>query len=213
MISYLTYNNLHEYGPAFPSLFRLRYRSFKERQGYAVSSYNGMEYDQYDTPATIYLVYRDEVSGEALGLSRLTPVSQCCMIKDLWPELVNDQSIFTDHDVWESTRFCVERSLPAHVRRIISNELVAAHVELGMRLGIKNIIGVMPTFILRSVFGKAGCSFEYLGGGIEVDNMLIRAAVMEITPRQLLRIRQTSQIKESVLLLNGGEYEDSKRAA
>jgi acyl homoserine lactone synthase len=74
MISCITCENIHLFGPAFHSQFRLRYRAFIERQDYNVRIYNGMEYDQYDTPASHYLVYHTG-EGRALGVSRLTPTT------------------------------------------------------------------------------------------------------------------------------------------
>ena len=57
MISCISCENVHLFGPAFHSQFQLRYRAFIERQDYDVRIYRGMEYDQYDTPASHYLVY------------------------------------------------------------------------------------------------------------------------------------------------------------
>ncbi len=213
MISFLTYDNLYKFGPAFSSQFRLRHRSFKERQEYDVNAYQGMEYDQYDTPATAYLIYQSPETGEALGMSRLAPTSQCCMVRDLWPILVEDKKIINQPDVWESTRFCVDKDLSPQMRRRISDELVLAHVEMGLMLGIKKIIGVMPTLIFHSVFKKAGCDFNYLGGQIKVDGMKVRAAGFDVTQEQLSRMRNVCGIAESVLTLDGGYHDQIMRAA
>ena len=102
MISCITCENIHLFGPAFHSQFRLRYRAFIERQDYDVRIYNGMEYDQYDTPASHYLVYHTE-GGQALGVSRLTPTTQGCMLKDLWPGMVEDKALLQSEQVWEGT--------------------------------------------------------------------------------------------------------------
>ena len=63
MISCITCENIHLFGPAFHSQFQLRYRAFIERQDYDVRIYKGMEYDQYDTPASHYLVYHTPAAG------------------------------------------------------------------------------------------------------------------------------------------------------
>ena len=70
-----------------------------------------MEWDQYDTPAAIYLVYLSP-EGEAWGCSRLTPVERGSMLKDLWPELVDKPDNVFVPGVWEGTRFCIEKTLP-----------------------------------------------------------------------------------------------------
>ena len=88
MISCISCENVHEFGTALHSQFRLRYEGFIERQHYDVSVYDGMEFDQYDTPASRYLIYHTE-DGKALGVSRLTPTVLSCMLADLWPQLVH----------------------------------------------------------------------------------------------------------------------------
>jgi N-acyl-L-homoserine lactone synthetase len=64
--------NAHEFGSVLPQLHRLRYRQFKERQSYDVPVYNGMEYDRYDTLATVHLIWLDE-ARIVRGCSRLLP--------------------------------------------------------------------------------------------------------------------------------------------
>ena len=54
---------------ALAAQHRLRYRSIIERQKWNVPNYCQMEFDQYDNPATKYLIYRDE-NYIARGVSR-----------------------------------------------------------------------------------------------------------------------------------------------
>ena len=110
MISCITCENAHLFGPAFHSQFQLRYRAFIERQDYDVRIYKGMEYDQYDTPASHYLVYHTP-EGQALGVSRLTPTIQGCMLHDLWPGMVEDKELLNSAQVWEGTRYCIDKDV------------------------------------------------------------------------------------------------------
>lgn len=87
----------------------------------------------------------------ALGLSRFIPTTQACMLADLWPTLVRDKSLLRDESVWESTRFAIKKDLPSDLRRRICYELCAAHIEFGLARGIRMIIGLMPTLILKRV--------------------------------------------------------------
>ena len=65
MISCISCENVHEFGSAFHSQFRLRYGGFVERQQYDVSVYDGMEFDRYDTPASRYFVYHTARGGRS----------------------------------------------------------------------------------------------------------------------------------------------------
>ena len=68
MISCISCENVHELGRALHSQFQLLFEEFIERQDYDVPVYDGMEFDQYDTPASLHLVYHTD-DGKALGAS------------------------------------------------------------------------------------------------------------------------------------------------
>lgn len=198
MITCVTYDNLDITAKAFNSQFQLRHKSFIERQTYNVRAYNKKEYDQYDTPAAIYLVYQTP-HGVALGTSRLSPTSHCCMLQDLWPDMVEQKQALCSAEVWEGTRFCIERDLDPALRKRIANELVLSYIEIGLELGIKNIIGLMPKLILRTVFKQAGVDFEPLGPARLIDRIQAQAASMRIDQQQLRRVREVTGIYYPVL--------------
>src|SRR5687768_521181 len=174
MISCVSFENLHEFGKILHSQFRLRHSEFIERQGYNVKSFKGMEYDQFDTPAASYLVYHDNL-GNALGVNRLTPTVQGCMLQDLWPNLVEDASNLHDTQIWEGTRYCIDKNVSPALRQLIIQEMAVAYLEFGLRMGLKKIIGMMPTYIYRSVFEKPGIEMEYLGVVQKVGRHKVRA--------------------------------------
>lgn len=60
MLDCLTWGTAHHFGDALAGQHRLRYRVFVQRAGWKVPHFNGMEWDQYDTPAAHYLVWRDQ---------------------------------------------------------------------------------------------------------------------------------------------------------
>jgi N-acyl-L-homoserine lactone synthetase len=198
MIICINYENLHLFGSAFSDQFRLRHRCFIERLQYDVQKYNAMEYDQYDTPAATYLVYVDK-NNTVYGCSRMTPVSQGSMLKKFWPEMVsNPADIFTG-DTWEGTRFCIDKDLPPDMRKQIAQELTLAYIEFGLRNRIRQIIGVMPTYILRSVFASSGCLYSILGPSKRIDGYLISAASMTISSEQLTRARNKTGLHHPVI--------------
>jgi N-acyl-L-homoserine lactone synthetase len=208
MISCISCSNVHEFGRAFYSQFRLRYEEFIERQDYQVPVYDGMEFDQYDTPASRYFVYHTD-DGKALGATRLTPTSLSCMLKDLWPQLVEDKSLLQSEKVWEGTRYCVDKSVTPELRQRIINELACAYLEFGLRLGLTKIIGLMPTYIYRSVFERPGIEMEYLGPVQAIGRHKCRAVAIPVTSQQLANVRRKTGIAESVLrfsLNEGGEF-------
>lgn len=210
MITCVTYENLGKTAGIFNSQFQLRYRCFIERQNYDVKVYGKKEYDQYDTPATVYLVSHDK-EGDALGVSRLIPVKQACMINDLWPEMLHDKSILCSDHLWEATRFCIDKNLDVSVRKRIAQELVLSYLEFGLQAGAKAIIGVMPKLILRTVFGACGVAYIPLGKAHIIDGVAIQAAGMDINYGQLRKVQQTTGIHSSVFI--DGSCEDRWKVA
>ena len=198
MISCISYRNLREYGDVLESAFQLRYDSFIERQSYNVKTYEGKEFDQYDTPAAEYLVYHTE-DGKALGVNRLTPVTVGCMLEDLWPHLVSDKVLFSSDRIWEGTRYCIKKEIDPNLRQRIINEMALAYLEFGLEKKLQKIIGMMPTYIYRSVFEKPGIEMEYLGPIEIVGRHKIRAVAIPVELEQLKNVQKKTGINQRVL--------------
>jgi N-acyl-L-homoserine lactone synthetase len=206
MISCISCSNIHEFGPVFHSQFRLRYEEFVQRQDYEVPVYDGMEFDQYDTPASRYLVYHTD-DGHALGVSRLTPTSLSCMLKDLWPQLVEDKALLKAETIWEGTRYCIDKNVAPEVRQRIVQEMACAYLEFGLEQGLTKIIGLMPTYIYRSVFERPGIEMEYLGPVQAIGRHKCRAVAIPVTAQQLANVRRKTGIAQSVLRFSLHESE------
>ena len=88
MIDCVTWETAHLFGEAWISHHRLRHRLFVERQGWEGPTHNSLEYDQFDTPAAVYLLWRDE-AGQARGVTRLIPTERPYMLKEIWPDMVD----------------------------------------------------------------------------------------------------------------------------
>lgn len=198
MLHAINIENAHELGSVLPQLHRLRYRQFKERQSYDVPAYNGMEYDQYDTPATVYLVWLDG-GGIVRGCSRLNPTDRPYMLKDLWPHMA-DRPLPCSPFVWEGTRICIDKDLTAERRERVKWEIVLGYLEFGLANGITKYVGVMQNYIWRKVFIASGWGAEYLGGERLVDGARTRAGEVLVSPEALRRVRQTTGILDQVLL-------------
>ena len=198
MITCITCENLDEFGKTFHSQFVLRHEEFVARQNYDVPVYEGMEFDQYDTPASRYLVYHTD-DGKALAVSRLTPTSLSCMLKDLWPHMVDDQSLLQSPAIWEGSRYCMDKHVPPDLRQRIIGELACAYLEFGLEYGLEKIIGLMPTYIYRSVFERPGIVMEYLGPIHMIDRYKCRAVAIPVNPQQLAHVRQKTGITDRML--------------
>lgn len=198
MITCVTYRNWDQFGSLIRGQFSLRFEGFIERQEYDVKVYEGMEYDQYDTPATAYLIYQSS-NGDVLGVNRLNPTQQCCMLKDLWPDMVDDKTLLRDEMVWEGTRYCISKAVSPGLRQQIIHEMAIAYLEFGLEKGIKKIIGMMPTYIYRSVFERPGIEMDYLGRVVVVGRHKVRAVAIPVTEEQLMNVRSKTGIQHKIL--------------
>ena len=140
MIECFSLSTAHLFQDAMASQARLRYRVFVERRGLPHQHYDKLEFDEFDTPAAIYLVWRDE--GRVVrGLIRLLRTDRPYMLRSYWPHLVRGVPPVSQQ-VWEMTRVCVDKSVDPTLRRTIIPELlcaVAEHLEL---LGASGVVGV-----------------------------------------------------------------------
>jgi N-acyl-L-homoserine lactone synthetase len=67
--------------------------------------------------------------------------------------------------------------------------MAAAYLEFGLEKGLTKIIGMMPTYIYRSVFEKPGIDMEYLGPVTIIGGHRIRAVAIPVDHAQLRNVR------------------------
>lgn len=130
MIGCVTLKSAHLFrGNPIASMFQLRFRAVIERQEWDVPTWQNMEYDEFDNPATTYFVWRDKHDA-VRGCARLYPTDRPYMLKKAFSFLVTDGTLpENDMTVWEGSRLCVERDLPAALRKRIIYELSVAYME------------------------------------------------------------------------------------
>lgn len=202
MIICTTIPTAHVFGDVIAPSHRLRYRSFVSRQSYDVPVEEGMEYDQFDTLAAVYLMWRDE-HGDVKGVSRLSPTDRPYMLEQLWPDMVEKIALPHSRTIYEGTRFCVDNTITdAALRSRIKHEIVLAYLEFSLAKGIEHIIGVMPPGIWAAVFARSGWQHETLGSIKTLeDGEKIVAARLPVSEAVLDNVRRRTGIREPVLVL------------
>jgi len=165
MIEAFSLNTAHHFGDALASQARLRHRVFVERRALPHTSYDGMEYDEFDTPAAVYLVWRDQ-SQIVRGLIRTAPTCVPYMLETYWPHLCQLRALPKSKDVWEMTRVCVDRDFVPGIRKRIIPELLCALQEFCQRNAVTAVVGVTRQHLLNH-FLRAGV--EWLGDVAEIE--------------------------------------------
>ncbi|MBU2895561.1 acyl-homoserine-lactone synthase [Vibrio hepatarius] len=198
-IECITVSTLHNFrGNPLADQFQLRYRSVIERQSWDVPYINCMEYDQYDNPATIYFVWRE--NEKVRGVARLYPTTRTYMLKEVFPHLVTYEPLPCDANIWEGSRFCLDKGLSPAQRKRVIQELVIAYLEYSLIHGITSIVGLMLPAYWKSVFINNGCPVSWLGEfSVAGDGKKIRAGKLIITKDILHSARIIAGIFGSVL--------------
>ena len=191
--------NAHRLGDVIPSMLRLRYREFRARQSYDIPTFKDMEYDAYDTPAAVYVVWRDE-EGVVRGCSRMAPTDRAYMIKDLWPSIITAFPLPGEADIWESSRFCIDSAFPAALRQRIKLEILQAKIEYALAVRIRGMIGVMPPLIWRAVFINSGWPVDHIGSvTVLPDGEKVVAGWIHVNPGILTRMQSRTALAHSLL--------------
>lgn len=209
MIDAISLETAHLLGDALPATHRLRHRIFVERQKYGVPSWNGMEWDEFDTPAATYLLWRDKASRPR-AIARLIPTSRPYMIRQLWPELAADYVLPSSDDVWEITRLGIDRDLDLAVRGRIFGEMFCAFAEFGLLQGITSYLFVTPPQVITAALGQAGVVAHPLGAAKRLGRLPVVAARSPVSRQALRLLRRHHHITMPVLRLVG---EASAKAA
>ncbi|MFM2355396.1 MAG: hypothetical protein RLZZ528_1132 [Pseudomonadota bacterium] len=173
----LSFENMHNHGELFANILRARRQSFIVQNKWKLPEALGMEYDQYDTPASRWLAVHD--FGEVLGGVRLTPSTAKCgiysyMIRDAQRGLLEsiprdllDFEAPVDDRVWEVTRGFVLHSVPAAIRRRVHTRMVVEMSRTARELGITHMLALLPTNWTR---WAARCDLDMTAAG-RVMNM------------------------------------------
>lgn len=165
MIEAFSLKNAHLFGDALVSQARLRYLVFVERRMLEHPHYEDMEYDEFDTPAAVYLVWRDAFRT-VRGVARLVPTTMPYMLQSYWPYLCQTRPLPQADDVWELNRVCVDRTVEPVTRRCIVPELLTAIAEFSALNGIRATVGVTRKHLLNH-FNPTG--IEWLGETAEIE--------------------------------------------
>ena len=154
-VTTLSYNNLHDHGTLFADLFRARHRTFIRNNGWNLPEADGMEFDQYDTPASRWVAVHER--GEVMAGVRLTPTVHRCgiysyMIRDAQrglletiPSTLLYEPAPVSPAVWETSRVFIARDVPSEIRGKVQRDLMTEMVDCAREMGAERLLGLCPS--------------------------------------------------------------------
>jgi acyl-homoserine lactone synthase len=137
------------------------------------------ELDQYDNQDARYLIL-SETDGDHLASARLLPTTRPHLLDSHFAELC-DEPIPHGPEVYEITRFCLDRSLTAAQRREARDQLVRGLVDFALDNHIRIYTGVAEPAWLEQILAF-GWDARALGQARSIDGMLLAALRIKIAP-------------------------------
>ena len=149
----LSFANLHNHGELFANLLRARRQSFIVQNRWDLPQAMGMEFDQYDTPASRWVAVHQ--LGRIYAGIRLTPTTAkvgiySYMIRDaqrglldsIPSDLLYDEAPVAEN-VWESSRVFVSHDTPDKLRRVVHLHLIDEMTKAARDLGATQVLGLI----------------------------------------------------------------------
>lgn len=150
----ISFRNLDQHGKLLARYLEVRKEIFLNRLDWHVYETDGMEFDQYDTPACRWIVlHRD---GEILGGLRMLPTTARCgiysyMIRDAqlghlenMPRDILHSDAPVDKTIWEATRIFITDAVSARERLEVQTKLFLAMSQTALENGGTHILGIVP---------------------------------------------------------------------
>lgn len=137
------------------------------------------EIDQFDNEHAHYLILTDNTGGH-LGSVRLLPTTQPHILGSLFADLCSGP-VPVGQEVYEITRFCLDRRLRAAERRAVRNQLISAIVDYALAEGIARYTGVAEMAWLQQIL-SFGWDCRPLGLPVPTGCGIIGALHIDITP-------------------------------
>ncbi|WP_138421495.1 acyl-homoserine-lactone synthase [Maritimibacter alexandrii] len=188
----LSFANMHNHGELMANLFRARRQSFIVQNKWDLPEAMGMEYDQYDTPASRWVAVHQ--LGRILAGIRLTPTTARCgvysyMIRDaqrgllasIPQDLLYDTAPVDEH-IWESSRVFVAHDTPQRIRRLVHAHLITEMTKTARDLGAAHVLGLIPANWPRWA-RRCGLSIDAAGRVMEIDGVDNQVVSIDLTTK------------------------------
>jgi len=155
--------------PAIHDVYRFRHQVFHDRLGWEVGSDQGLEHDRFDKLNPVHMFSRNR-HRQVEACWRLLPTTGPYMLRDIFPQLLREESAPSDPHIWEISRFAVVPAAGRTPGRDQANicdltfDLLRAGVDFADRNGIRQYVFVTSVAVER-LLKSTGLSIYRFGDG------------------------------------------------
>lgn len=186
----LSFENMHSHGELFVNLLRARRETFIVRKQWDLPENCGMEYDQYDNPASRWVAVHE--GGKVLAGVRLTPSTArvgiySYMIRDAQKGMLDSipSNILYDMApvdplVWEASRIFVSPEVRSTQRLEVHRDLMGGMMRAARGYGVATLLGLVPAVWPRWI-SRMHIEAEEAGPPLEIDGVWNQVARMDLS--------------------------------
>lgn len=142
--------HFHEYfDEEINSYYLERFKVFKQKLGWNIPVQENKDIDQYDTPQTTYLLYKDKKYGVCGGM-RFVPTTEPYMLRNTFSHLLpTDVELPHNAHIWDLSRFFYNRPLDQRDSITGSRQgtvkLMLSILEFAVHFALKGLVTVTDT--------------------------------------------------------------------
>lgn len=180
-------NNKHEHASDLDKIHILRNQVFIEQLKWpALKSTNGREYDQYDVPGAVHIAVKE---GDDIAASvRLTWADRPTLLRDIFPHLVQFESVPADAGSVDLSRFVVSPKYGDRDRmNRYGSDLICGVLEYGAAEGIENFTAVISPHFLSTIlqWGVEAHAMGFPAGTGRDEHIAVRVPATEASISRL----------------------------
>ncbi|MGY8681550.1 acyl-homoserine-lactone synthase [Bradyrhizobium sp. UFLA05-153] len=201
MMQLITESSYNAFSCTLASMYKLRYRVFKQRLEWSVQSCGDMEIDDFDALHPASLI-QTSLEGHVEGSVRLLPIIGPTMVRDTFPMVLGGLSAKADPSLWESSRSASDASPHApkgkHGLAKSTYDLFASTIEFGLSRRLNNIVAATAVRMER-MLKCAGWTRRHIAAPCSIENTLAMAGYLEVSAEALQNVRNSGGLSGPVL--------------
>ncbi|CUX72128.1 MULTISPECIES: acyl-homoserine-lactone synthase [Agrobacterium] len=182
-----------EHQTLLKQMYRLRADVFGGRLEWDVAITDDGERDQYDEFNPTYILATS--GNKVVGCARLLPAVGPTMLELTFPQLLRDGSLNANTAMIESSRFCVDTTLPAgrggSQLHLATLTMFAGIIEWSMANGYDKIVTATDLRFER-ILNRAGWPMARLGEPVPIGNTVAIAGTLPADQESFEQVRPSN---------------------
>lgn len=169
-VTYAKESNQQNQLGVIDSVYRLRHETFINRLGWDITSKNGMERDSFDDLNPYHIAVHDQ-QGEVNGCWRALPTTGDYMLRSVFSELLQGETVPEGDDIWEISRFAVRKDSGKAVKGYsggVTVDMIRSLHHFAQAHNIKQYVAV-TTVGFERILKKLGLTIRRLGAGASMQ--------------------------------------------